>query len=1004
MTPDLSGADLSGADWQPIGGTPGVTPDFSKAKWQPVAPQKPDLTKAAWKPSPAAGEHPTADTAQWTMPKPGKPPKWLFGVGPNDVGADYRTTWQQFGKGGIRPQFKSFVDELGNAGFSMGVYDFDRGHHYAANDPHLDGRAMDVDSVNGESVGTKLTPKLGSFIETALAENSNSRVGVPKEIYAQLPAGMRDRAFIDAPAHIHVELTAQGMTDPHATPDPFAHMTVGQMTRASVAGIQLPFNERVARAWASRGAESEAHTRTIISALQRVPIQGMLNALGGPQRGVGELVGGIEAGHDPVALIHDFWHGFTDAETARHATDSVRAGLSHVGFLAPGGAGATRQQVREWANEADIPAQLKPYLATAMNTIADFSAQTLSDPLTYAGGLGVWAKGVTLGVKGMGEAARMLAAVDELALAAKRGENVGPWTQLCRQIPSSMWQISGAMRSVAGKVGGKLAGTFEIRPDLSDFSKGSKASHTGGFTFEGKQRRMATENSELSARNAAGAADKAALTHPTKPYQALAARYLRLVYQHGVQKESDAAAGMLGAKPTQATGWLAGVSGLSDVQNIARDITRIGTEGGLYKDPQEVLDALSKGRQQVRKYATAQRTAAFVKEHPDSLRPGSTPQTEEDWRQIAMHPKRQERSEGDLFAKFRELQRANVMMFPYAHGIVNVGQLSYLGAPEREGMSVVMNAFRFMAGKASGGKLPGSLVPDEEMLAQHGAAATYVHEHEAPGLWAKWPAYLGGSTVKNHIIRMQSQLQGMETGWRASLWKALEEHPEYRKLDPLLRGAMVSQKAGDPRNVAAFVRSFEQLGGPFVSYRLGIVPRAVLDAVAKNPQRVLAAIRPVLDLQQNRSRQAQADNTLMINDPVENAARLFGPGALNYLLSPSTVGLFGFAQQLAEGEMMGRPWEESALNTINSINPFETLVKIGSFAWPHEADSPFNPMPGQKMSLADHLTGALLVPFASFYFAKAASQKYAAQTEKRVGKAAEEFDRYFIDMLMGKGQ
>ncbi len=141
----------------------------------------------------------------------------------------------------------------------------------------------------------------------------------------------------------------------------------------------------------------------------------------------------------------------------------------------------------------------------------------------------------------------------------------------------------------------------------------------------------------------------------------------------------------------------------------------------------------------------------------------------------------------------------------------------------------------------------------------------------------------------------------------------------------------------------------------------------------------------------------------MVNDPVENAARLFGPGFFSYLLSPSTIGLFGFAEQLAGGYVRGEPWEQAAWNTLNSLNPMETPMKIAGWLLPHLPDSQFNPMPGQKMSLVDHLMGSLMTPLASFYLAKAANQKYEMQQIKRVQKAVEKWDKDFLDLLTGKG-
>jgi hypothetical protein len=132
----------------------------------------------------------------------------IYSVNPNvNVMGDYNTNWDGFGKGGIRPQFRTIVDGLTKLGNHLGIYDFDKGHHYAPNDPHLDGRAMDVDTLNGETVGEEATPNVRKFVSQALAEDPKVRVGVPAGVFSQLQ-DKTGRVFQDSPGHIHVELSS----------------------------------------------------------------------------------------------------------------------------------------------------------------------------------------------------------------------------------------------------------------------------------------------------------------------------------------------------------------------------------------------------------------------------------------------------------------------------------------------------------------------------------------------------------------------------------------------------------------------------------------------------------------------------------------------------------------------------------------------------------------------------------------------------------------------------
>lgn len=148
--------------------------------------------------------------AELAKPKPQPAQGGLTSVNPSvNVVGDYLTNWTKFAAGGIRPAFRAIVDGLVGLGNKLGVYDFDKGHHYAPNDPHLDGRAMDVDTINGETVGVEATPGIKKFISQALAADPRVRLGVPKEILKEIGT-MGGRIFQDDPAHIHVEYDPVG--------------------------------------------------------------------------------------------------------------------------------------------------------------------------------------------------------------------------------------------------------------------------------------------------------------------------------------------------------------------------------------------------------------------------------------------------------------------------------------------------------------------------------------------------------------------------------------------------------------------------------------------------------------------------------------------------------------------------------------------------------------------------------------------------------------------------
>jgi hypothetical protein len=123
-----------------------------------------------------------------------------------DVMSDYLQNWAGSnvgGRSGIQPQFRHIVDQLVKHGESMGIYDFHHGSPVGYG--HMEGRAMDVSTINGQVVGNTITPNVAQFIKTALALDPHVVLGVPGAMYAKL-GSMGGRLFPDTDAHIHVQL------------------------------------------------------------------------------------------------------------------------------------------------------------------------------------------------------------------------------------------------------------------------------------------------------------------------------------------------------------------------------------------------------------------------------------------------------------------------------------------------------------------------------------------------------------------------------------------------------------------------------------------------------------------------------------------------------------------------------------------------------------------------------------------------------------------------------
>src|SRR6202790_3194703 len=115
--------------------TPGFADAPPKPKASPTAPAAP----AGFGDSPPGfGSKPPGQDFADTPPSQAAPklkgPPGLTSVNPGvNVIGDYLTNWTKYGAGGIRQAFRTVVDGLAKT-FSLGIYDFDKGHHQAPND------------------------------------------------------------------------------------------------------------------------------------------------------------------------------------------------------------------------------------------------------------------------------------------------------------------------------------------------------------------------------------------------------------------------------------------------------------------------------------------------------------------------------------------------------------------------------------------------------------------------------------------------------------------------------------------------------------------------------------------------------------------------------------------------------------------------------------------------------------------------------------------------------
>src|SRR6266550_2555854 len=281
------------------------------------------------------------------------------------------------------------------------------------------------------------------------------------------------------------------------------------------------------------------------------------------------------------------------------------------------------------------------------------------------------------------------------------------------------------------------------------------------------------------------------------------------------------------------------------------------------------------------------------------------------------------------------------------HALVNVGTLAY----QAGGIPAVMRGFAHMTGKTN--------QPLLNRLRDMGALSEY------------------SNTAKTTIGKKSNEiLHKMEYGWRAGLLEQLD-----KKLGPsapgsveeFLKGHMISNHVGDYRNQSAFVHMFKALGGPFVAFRLGIVPQQFLRTMKEKPSRIINQIRGNQDIQNNR--QGKRKNELIQGGPTEDMLKLLtDPRA--FFASPSTSGVLG--EFLSSSSSLHGGLLERGIDLAKAYIPGASdISKLGEVMQG-------STMPGQKMSIVDKLMGAVESEFLNMYYKKKETTKQVKASKGRI--------------------
>jgi hypothetical protein len=139
---------------------------------------------------------------------------------------------------------------------------------------------------------------------------------------------------------------------------------------------------------------------------------------------------------------------------------------------------------------------------------------------------------------------------------------------------------------------------------------------------------------------------------------------------------------------------------------------------------------------------------------------------------------------------------------------------------------------------------------------------------------------------------------------------------------------------GDYRNVSKFAAMLRAVGGPFVAFRMGIVPKAVGRSLTSRPDRPTRMVRAQNDIDDEMRREG-APGGLNIGGPMDDAARMAFK-LPDFLTSTASVGPLGDAARVAfhgQGPMqtMGNlaseyiPGARFAAGSVGSAFPYDRL-------------------------------------------------------------------------------
>jgi hypothetical protein len=647
--------------------------------------------------------------------------------------------------------------------------------------------------------------------------------------------------------------------------------------------------------------------------------------------------------------------------------------------------------------------QLTPLVRNALKTLNKVGADTLADPFA-------WASDGATAIRDMGLADKLADApsASQLLVTAAHHAAVNPATKPLihagvtagRLITGQAYRLlkkHGAgpffehlaeayrgTKNSAADIAKNLHDAFVVRPDLLD----------AGLTPTGRDVRVQLENASR-VRKVQDFKKDESVVHSA---DASAARFQEYAAEHGPQgtgslKDADFKNENLPVPKSQVKEWEKKVTDKMFPKGINEGLAR-GDKAGLAERTAKVQEKMQKLRPDL--------DAAFRKARPnklDNIRQMDPDERSEFFSYLRdnVHKNELARKSKDVFSEaggkalikkgagsipdwesYRapkvtpvakaaktaaDLGRAGIELNPLPHAVGNVGTLQFLGG----GLDAVTRGVAAMV-----------------------KPVDHVAESTLTEMGAGVPEYIGGHMggvpgYADLVNRSSGILHKMELGWRTGMLEHLD-----RVMGPTvagtkahyIKGALINKKLGDYNALTAFARTFASFGGPYVAYKFGVLPKALLDSIIHNPINVETLLRTEGQVQDNRA--GAKEDKYSGSDPGEELGQMT-TNPLQYVINTATMGAVHDINEVTNDwnapQDTHETWDQGLFKIAQ--NHFAPLGVVAGAMENAQGKS----MAGQPMTFADHVISALISSL-NQHIHHNPSEKTARKRERYIDKHA----------------